>query len=141
MGIMRLTSYTNIFAPFVLLAGVTTASPIPFRSYDPRRADTTSPRIFCVTWNDPRLCEKFELPIVRRQSTPSLPHTSYSGTIIGSGPLVSEEDRQIRRIMDVKGDAEFVTTRQPWLIPDVQVVLWFVLLCCLTEGIVSGFRW
>jgi hypothetical protein len=138
---MRLTSYTNTLALCALLVGIATAFPISSESYDHRRADTTSPRIFCITWNDRRLCEKFELPIVRRQSTPSLPHNACSGTVIGSGQLVSEEDRQIRRIMDFKGDSEVVKTRQPWLIPDVQVVLWFVLLCCLTEGIVSGFRW
>ena len=140
---MRLTSYTDVLALCVLLAGIATASPIPLGSYDWQRTDTTSPHISCITWNDRRLCEKFELPIVRRQSTPSLPppDDAYSSTIIGSGQLVSEEDRQICRIMDVKGDAEIVTIRQPWLITDVQVVLWFVLLCCLTEGVVSGFRW
>lgn len=72
---------------------------------------------------------------------PLSPHNAYSSTIIGSSQLISEEDRQMRRIMDVKADAKVIISRQPWLIPDVQVVLWFVLLCCLTEGTVSGFRW
>lgn len=141
MGIMRLTSYTHILALFVLLAGIAIASPIHAGSYDRQRLDTTSPRIFCTTWNDRTLCEKFELPVFRRHSLPLPPHNAYSSTIIGSGQLISEEDRQIRRIMDVKGDAKVIKSRHPWLIPDVQVVLWFILLCCLTEGIVSGSRW
>lgn len=138
---MRLTAYTDLLALFVLLAGIATASPIPFGSHDRRPSDTTSPHIFCITWNDRRLCEKFKLPVNRQRSTPQPPHNAYSSTIIGFGQLISEEDWQIRRIMDVKGDAKVVVSRQPWLIPDVQVVLWFVLLCCLTEGMVSGFRW
>lgn len=138
---MRLTAYTDLLAVFVLLAGTAIASPIPSGTYERRREDKSSPHIFCVTRNDRRLCEKFELPVARRYSESLSPHNAYSSTIIGSGSLISDKDRQIRRIMDVKGDAEVIESRQPWLIPDVQVVLWFVLLCCLTEGVVSGFKW
>ncbi|KAF2999469.1 hypothetical protein E8E13_008334 [Curvularia kusanoi] len=28
-----------------------------------------------------------------------------------------------------------------WEVPDVQVVLWFVLLCFVAEGVVQGVRW
>ncbi|KAJ4987091.1 hypothetical protein SVAN01_07379 [Stagonosporopsis vannaccii] len=66
--------------------------------------------------------------------------TRFANAIIGSGPLVSEEDRQIQRIMDVK-EPHLEGTENSWLTPDVQVVFWFVLLCCLVEGIVSGFHW
>lgn len=137
---MQLTFYTVLLAFLVLAVGITTASPIPSSCFDHRRRGATSPRIFCTTWNGKKVCEKFEVPVVRRSSTPPS-QNRFSATIISSGQLVSKEVRQIQRIMNVKGEVKSVKSDEPWLLPDVQVVLWFVLLCCLTEGMVSGFRW
>lgn len=138
MGVMQLTFFTDLLVVFSLVAGIAITSPIPFGTYDRRREETPSPHIFCITWNGRRLCERFELPVDRRHpESLSLPN-AYLSTVTGSG---SDEDRQIRRIMDVEGDAKVIESEQAWLVPDVQVVLCFVLLCCLIEGIVSGLKW
>jgi len=68
------------------------------------------------------------------------PLEQLSNAITESGLLVSEEDQQIQRIMDVK-ESQAEGPEKSWLAPDVQVVLWFVFLCCFTQGIVSGFHW
>lgn len=90
---MRLTSCTDLLALFVLLAKITSASPIPFGRHGHRNFGTTSPHIFCITWDDLALCEKFKIPIVRRQSTQPSTRNAYSITVIGPGHLISEEDR------------------------------------------------
>ncbi|KAF2622455.1 hypothetical protein BU25DRAFT_415188 [Macroventuria anomochaeta] len=43
--------------------------------------------------------------------------------------------------MDAKGKEITTGSEKSWLTSDFQVVLWFVLLCCLFEGIATGFRW
>jgi hypothetical protein len=60
---------------------------------------------------------------------------------MGHGYLIPPDEQQIQRIMEVKMDVHNAGAQRPWDIPDVQVVLWFILLCCLTEGIVVGVRW
>jgi hypothetical protein len=60
---------------------------------------------------------------------------------MGHGYLIPPDEQQIQRIMEVKVDVHNAGAQRPWDIPDVQVVLWFILLCCLTEGIVVGVRW
>jgi hypothetical protein len=60
---------------------------------------------------------------------------------MGHGYLIPPDEQQIQRIMEVKVDVHTAGAQRPWDIPDVQVVLWFILLCCLTEGIVVGARW
>ncbi|OSS48630.1 hypothetical protein B5807_06951 [Epicoccum nigrum] len=60
---------------------------------------------------------------------------------MGHGYLIPPDEQQIQRIMEVKVDVHNAGAQRPWSVPDVQVVLWFILLCCLTEGIVVGVRW
>jgi hypothetical protein len=125
----------------VVFVGSATASPIPSAFRTSAETASTSPRISCTTINDRNTCHRFDVPIIQQNASPS-PHVSFSSTIIGSGSLVSEgEERQIRRIMDIKDKHKNENTEKPWMTPDIQVVLWFVLLCCLTEGIASGYQW
>lgn len=102
--------------------------------------ESTSPRISCTFVHARRHCARFQLPIPRRMPPLSPLLKQLPNAIIGSGPLTSEEDHQIQRIMDVKEPIS-EGSEGTWLIPDVQVVLWFVVLCCFMEGIVSGFSW
>lgn len=97
----------------------------------------------CFSSTEPKDChiyKKSEVMGIHRNASPS-PQDRFSSTIIASGSLVSDEDRQIQRVMDVKEDETTAGSERPWLNPDVQVVLWFVVLCCLTQGIVTGLRW
>jgi len=83
-----------------------------------------------------------EARLVKCPGMPFVPRPleQLSNAITESGLLVSEEDQQIQRIMDVK-ESQAEGPEKSWLAPDVQVVLWFVFLCCFTQGIVSGFHW
>lgn len=130
---MLLSSTFIPFALHLLLMDSVITSPIPFRHFDRRREDTMSPHIFCAAWNSKKVCEKFDTAIVRPAST--------ALNIIEPSQLGSEEDRQIRRIMDIKGGAKSDESKQSWLTPDAQVILWLLLLCCLIEGTVSGLQW
>ncbi|KAF1923192.1 uncharacterized protein M421DRAFT_328840 [Didymella exigua CBS 183.55] len=124
--------------------GIVTTSPTStgtLGTQDRRRGDTPSSRIFCATWSGTKACEKFEATIVRHSSTVHSLRNSFSRTVIGSGQLISKDYRQIHRIMEVENDAKATNSEKPFLAPDVQVILWFVLLCCLTEGMVLLFRW
>lgn len=130
----------------VLIVGIASAFPLPPDASSYRASASTSPRISCTTLDNGLACRKFQVPIVHRKATiPSL-QVPLLDTSTWPSSLV-EEDREIQRIMDVKiakvQHSERVqhNERKPWSIPDVQVVLWFIILCCLTEGIVMGFRW
>ena len=101
----------------------------------------TSPHIFCEQAETRTLCEKFEVPIRQPYIRGSRETDRFSGTIMGHGYLIPPDEQQIQRIMEVKVDVHNAEARRPWNVPDVQVVLWFILLCCLTEGIVVGVRW
>lgn len=141
-----MASGTNLFALFILLTGVATTSPLPSGNLrDPgchdRQGQTSSPRILCTTWNGRKACEKFAVPIVYRSSIRQPALNSFSSVVVGSGRLISEEHRQTSRIMDMEDAPDVIDRNNSLFTPDIQVVLWFILLCCLAEGVVSGFRW
>ena len=143
---MRLCSGFG-FAVLAVLLALVGASPLPFRWEDAllrssltlfssRETLPTSPHIFCEQKERRTLCEKSEVPIQELHET-----DRFSGTIMGHGYLIPPDEQQIQRIMEVKVDVHNAGAQRPWSVPDVQVVLWFILLCCLTEGIVVGVRW
>ena len=145
VSIMRLD--LHVFLVTLLSVSIAAAFPLPSSTTKSEHSTPTSPRIYCTTSNDHHICTRFQAPIIRRlPCTASHGHIPLSSqTIVGSGSLDSEEERQIRRIMDLKSSQNSQDKAEEpgtwWSIPDVQVVLWFVLLCCAVEGIVSGFIW
>lgn len=122
-------------------------------------SQSTTPRIACTTLPTHTFCMKFHSPVDRprtRTCPPpsSSPQAQFSSTIIGTGKLASAEDAQILRIMDGSGSSVMTEAHnqgkmhqqqrqkgEEWVLPDVQVVMWFVLLCCLAEGASKGFQW
>lgn len=139
--IMRSSPGVLILVALVVRFSIATALPVPLVATLRPASAWTSPHVSCIEFNDRIICKKFELPVNHRKFTTPSSHDQFSSTIIGSGQVMLEEDRQIRRIMDVKEQRARDGERTLWSIPDVQVVLWFILLCCLTEGLVVGFRW
>ena len=131
----------------LLSVSIAAAFPVPSSTTRSEHSSPNSPHIRCTTLNDHSTCTKFSVPITRHlPCTTSHDHIPLSSqTIVGSGSLDPEEERQIRRIMDLKSSQSAQDKAEEpetwWSMPDVQVVLWFVLLCCAVEGIVSGFIW
>jgi hypothetical protein len=148
---MRLCSEVVVLAFVIALALSVGASPLRWTDVfllrssstllSSRETLATSPHISCKQLNTRVLCEKFEVPIRQPYIQGSHETDRFSGTIMGHGYLIPPDEQQIQRIMEVKVDVHNAGAQRPWDIPDVQVVLWFILLCCLTEGIVVGVRW
>lgn len=148
---MRLCGGVVVLAFVIALALSVGASPLRWTDVLFLRSSSTlfplretlpsSPHISCKQSNTRVLCEKFEVPIRQPHIQGSHETDRFSGTIMGHGYLVPPDEQQIQRIMEVKVDVHNDGAQRPWDIPDVQVVLWFILLCCLTEGIVVGARW
>ena len=148
---MRLCSGVVVLAFVIALALSAGASPLRWTDvlflrsssflFSSRETLPSSPHISCNKSNTCVLCEKFEVPIRQPYIQGAHDTDRFSGTIMGHGYLVPPDERQIQRIMEVKVDVHTAGVQRPWDIPDVQVVLWFILLCCLTEGIVVGVRW
>ena len=149
---MRLCSSGFGFVVLAIVLALVGASPLPFRWADvilrssstlslSRETLPTSPHIFCEQGETRTLCEKFEVPIRHPHIQGSHETDRFSDTIMGHGYLIPPDEQQIQRIMEVKVDVHNAEAQRPWDIPDVQVVLWFILLCCLAEGIVVGVRW
>lgn len=123
-----------------VFVGIATAFPILAVFTKETESTSASPRISCIILDGRNICHGFDASVIHGNGSPSL-HDSFSSTVEGSSSLVSEEERQVRRIMDVKQEHRNEEKEKSWLTPDLQVVLWFVLLCCFTEGIASGFTW
>lgn len=145
-SIMQSSFEPFAFLLLALLASSAYALPIlpshtthPFAILSP---DTTSvsPRISCINLKGQSICERFEIRIPLQEFTASSLYTRPFNSVKGS-ELLSAEDRQIHRIMEAKEGEIRVSDEQPWMTPDIQVVLWFIFLCCLMEGTLSGFRW
>ncbi len=128
--------YITLIAVLLLCGSFVAALPIPFETSYDTQTPSIPQRVPCPLSSNCNLCKELQLPILPRWST-SRSHVLVSDNVIGSGPLTSEQTQQIRSIMDFKEEP----SDRSWLIPDVQVVLWFVLLCCFMEGILSGFHW
>ncbi|KAH6644485.1 hypothetical protein C7974DRAFT_21777 [Boeremia exigua] len=117
-----------------------TASPISFESSYTTQKPTVSSPTLCTSLKDQFACTRFEASIAHPVPPPSSPLEQISNAVVRPDLLLSDEERQIRRVMDVKGQAK--SAEKLWLTPEIQVVLWFLLLCCLMELIVFGLhRW
>jgi hypothetical protein len=87
-------------------------------------------------------------PIFQSHSlTSSLSHnitiaTLFSNTIPNSRPLTAEKPTpHITQPMHIQEQQQSTTQGMLWSIPDIQVLLFFILLCCFAEGIGAGYTW
>lgn len=134
----------RFFPLFVLLVGTVIALPIHSRSSSKAsQLERTlgSPRISCTESYKHIICQKFEAAILHQGQDASPLGDRFSTSITDLDRQAAEENHQVQKIMDVKVKEQVGVLGMDWAISDVQVVLWIILLCCLTEGIVSGFRW
>jgi hypothetical protein len=137
---LRMRKLIALLMLFPLILEFVDALPI----YSELENINASPRISCLKLDDKDLvCKKFSIPFVRLNGDYPITSPSQSTTLdsIQDTHFTATEEQQIQRIMDTDQRERKEESRSLWSMPDVQVVLWFVLLCCLTEGLVAGFQW